>query len=157
MGSVMRTILLSFEPNWFDKLEKGEKKFEYRKNFPEGVTKAYFYVSNPVKAITGIAIFGEREKLEDWKEKYKDRPLDVKQKIDKLLINNKYAVPMLSFQPTNKIPLAKLRQDIPNFIVPRMYYYIDDSDLMDYLDNNLIHIGELRNNNFSVILDEDIY
>ena len=30
----MRTILLSFESIWFDKLENGETKFEYRKMLP---------------------------------------------------------------------------------------------------------------------------
>lgn len=56
----MSTILLSFEPEWFSLLENNIKKFEYRKHFPKGKTTVYFYVSNPVKAITGIAEFDER-------------------------------------------------------------------------------------------------
>ena len=78
----MSTILLAFEPDWFDKLSTGEKKFEYRKHFPKGNTTVFFYVSNPVKAITGIAEFAERESLNDWKEKYAERPVDVMERIN---------------------------------------------------------------------------
>ena len=61
----MKTILLSFEPEWFHLLESGEKKFEYRKHFPTEQTTAFFYVSVPEKMISGIAVFGEREKLSE--------------------------------------------------------------------------------------------
>ena len=73
----MSTILLSFEAEWFKKLESGEKKLEYRKHFSKGKTTVYFYVSQPVKAITGKAIFGEREALLDWKKRYHNRTQEV--------------------------------------------------------------------------------
>lgn len=130
----MNTILLSFEPEWFFLLESGQKKFEYRKHFPVGEnTTVYFYVSNPIKAITGVAVFGKREKLIDWKEKYSDRPAEVMNRISEFMEDCTYAIPMLSFTKAIQIPLEKLRQDVENFIVPRMYYYLDDSDLLDYL------------------------
>lgn len=73
----MKTILLSFEPEWFHLLESGAKKFEYRKRFPEEQTTAFFYVSAPEKMISGIAVFGERERLSDWPSKFSDRTPEV--------------------------------------------------------------------------------
>lgn len=152
----MSTILLSFEPDWFYKLETGEKKFEYRKHFPEGQTTVYFYVSQPVKAITGIAHFDVREKLEDWKVKYADRPQEVCDRIEDFSSDCRFAMPLLSFQPTNRIPLSQLQHDIPGFIVPRMYYYIDDSDLLLYLNRNLVPQGPALHHTFETIADNDI-
>ena len=126
----MSTILLSFESDWFFKLEKGEKKFEYRKHFPKGKTRVYFYVSRPVMAITGVADFSDREDLSKWLEKFSDRPNEVQERIHEMLLDCRYAVPCLSFQPTNRISLAQLRSDMPDFIVPRMYYYLDELPLL---------------------------
>ena len=153
----MSTILLSFEPEWFSLLESGKKKFEYRKHFPDGdETTVYFYVSNPVKAITGVAIFGKKEKLSLWKEKYSDRPVKVAERISEFMEDCNYAIPMLSFTKTVRIPLNQLRTDIKGFIVPRMYYYIDDSDLLNYLKVNLTPLEETYQNDFSFISDDDI-
>lgn len=79
-----RTILLSFTPDWFEKLEKGDMKYEYRKHFPEGNVIVYFYVSSPVKAITGLAHFACREELANWKIKYNDYSEDVRARISEL-------------------------------------------------------------------------
>ena len=152
----MSTILLSFESDWFALLERGEKKFEYRKNFPQGKTTVYFYVSKPVMAITGIAEFDEREELMKWKDKYKDKSEQVVERINDMLTDCRYAVPCLSFQPTNRIPLNQLRADLENFIVPRMYYYIDDLPLLDYLKSHLIPTDNLIVHDFSSISDNDI-
>lgn len=79
----MKTILLSFESEWFEYLKSGTEKFEYRKHFPdEEETLSYFYVSNPVKAICGIAMMGKREKLSEWVLKYKDKSIEVRNRID---------------------------------------------------------------------------
>lgn len=153
----MSTILLSFTPDWFEYLEKGIKKYEYRRHFPTGETTAYFYVSNPVKAITGIAHFGERQLLSSGKNKVVASPKEV---IDHVNDNNsgcRFAVPCLSFQPTNKIPLNTLRADVPGFIVPRMYYYIDDSDLLHYLQSNLRASGPKIEHLFCDTPQENIY
>lgn len=152
----MSTILLSFESDWFSLLEQGEKKFEYRKHFPKGKTTVYFYVSKPVMAITGIATFDEREELIRWKEKFKDRPVTVQERIAEMLTDCRYAVPCLTFQPTNRLSLSQLREDIDNFIVPRMYYYLDDLPLLDYLKHNLVPTGEMLVHSFDCIADDDI-
>lgn len=67
-----------------------------------------------------------------------------------------YAVPMLSFTKTIQIPLERLCQETEKFIVPRMYYYLDDSDLLDYLKANLTPVQETYINDFSIITDDDI-
>ena len=107
-------------------------------------------------AITGIATFDEREELVGWKEKYSDRPRVVQDLIDEMLTDCRYAVPCLTFQPTNRLPLNKLREEIDNFIVPRMYYYIDDLPLLEYLKCNLVPTGEMLIHRFDTIEDEDI-
>lgn len=63
---------------------------------------------------------------------------------------------MLSFTKTVRIPLNQFRTDIKGFIVPRMYYYIDDSDLLNYLKVNLTPLEETYQNDFSFISDDDI-
>lgn len=91
-------------------------------------TTAYFYVNQPVKTITGIAHFGKRENLIDSLAKHSARPQRVKDRIN----------------------------DFPNFIVSRMYYYINDSELPEYLQTNLLPTENTRINNFPFITDIDI-
>ena len=152
----MRTILLSFEPDWFSKLEEGKVKFEYRKNLPDESVKVYFYVSSPVKAISGIAIFGQRENLIDWKKKYQSRGPEVVSRIDDYLTDCRYVVPITQFQKTSSIPLSTIRNDIKNFVVPRMYYYIEGSELEQYLEKNLTEKDASIIHDFTTIGNDDI-
>lgn len=152
----MSTILLSFEPDWFNLIESGVKKFEYRKHFPKGETTVYFYVSAPVKGITGIAKFAVRESLEDWAIKYADRSEDVRSRIRNYSSDSRFAMPLLEFQKTNLLPLNQIRNEYPNFIVPRMYYYIDNDPLIEYLHSHLFPIDGARKHTFEVITDDDI-
>ena len=41
------------------------------------------------------------------------------------------------FENTNSIPLDKLRKDLTKFIVPQMYYFIENSELLSYLETYL--------------------
>mgnify|MGYP000204223650 CR=1 FL=1 len=52
----MRTMLLSFKPEWYNRIKDGSKIFEYRRTFPDEEIMAYMYVSAPVKAIKGIVL-----------------------------------------------------------------------------------------------------
>lgn len=152
----MRTILLSFTYDWFEVLQRGEKKFEYRKKFPENDTLVYFYVSRPVSAITGMAHFGKREELADWLVKYKDRSLGVRARIRDYLLDCRYAIPMDWFQKTNAIGLEQLRQEAPGFEVPRMYISLDGTELLEYLKREIKPIGKRMEFSFEEIKDEDI-
>ena len=144
----LRIMLLSFKPDVYRRVVTGEKIFEHRKVFPDEPVIAYLYVSAPVKAITGIMKLDNKISIESWKEKY-FYDLDAISRIDSYLEHHKYAMEITEFQETNSIPLDKLRQDISGFVVPQMYYFIEDSDLLDYLNKNLKPMGNKIVHDFS--------
>lgn len=149
----MRTMLLSFKADVYKRVISGEKIYEHRKVFPNEPIKAYLYVSSPIKAIVGIMYLGKRISIESWKDKFAYDAEAIK-RIDKYLRNYKYAMEILQFQNTNRISLEKLRTDIPSFIVPQMYYYIDDSKLLKYLENNLKGEGSSIKHTFDNITSD---
>ena len=132
----MRTILLSLKYDVFKRVLSGEKIFEHRKVFPNEPVKAYIYVSAPMKSICGIMYLSNKTSLHKWKEQYKDDPECVK-RIDEYLLNYKFAMQINKFKNTNSIPLSKLRDDLKKFVVPQMYYFIENSELLEYLEINL--------------------
>ncbi len=151
----MRTMLLSFKADVFQRLISGEKIYEHRKVFPEEPVLAYLYVSDPIKAIKGIMLLSNRTLIEDWKEKYAF-DLKAQHRIREYLKSNRYAMEINYFQNTNEISLNQLRKDIPGFVVPQMYYYIDDSSLLRYLKKNLVPVGERIIHDYSNISSEQI-
>jgi len=48
------TIIISIHPVFVEKILSGEKKYEFRKHFPEGVRYMLVYTTSPVKKITAI-------------------------------------------------------------------------------------------------------
>ena len=66
------------------------------------------------------------------------------------------AMEITNFQNTNMIPLEQLRNDLPGFVVPQMYYYIEDSLLLEYLENNLKPEGDLIKHSFKNITSDMI-
>ena len=55
----------------------------------------------------------------------------------------KYAMEIVEFQETTSVELAMLRRDLSKFIIPQSYYYLDGTELLDYLKE---HISELEVN-----------
>lgn len=151
----MRTILLSFKADVYQKVITGEKIYEHRKVFPDEPIKAYLYVSTPVKAVVGIMYLNNKTAIESWKEKYSYDKKAVR-RIVNYLQHYKYAMEIVAFQNTNKIPLEQLRLDLPGFVVPQMYYFIDETPLLYYLEQNLIPCGEKIVHDFSDITSEQI-
>lgn len=151
----MRTILLSFKADVYQKVISGEKIYEHRKVFPDEPIKAYLYVSAPVKAVVGIMHLNNKTEIEGWKEKYSYDEKAVG-RITKYLQHHKYAMEIVDFQDTNKIPLELLRVDLPGFVVPQMYYFIDETPLLCYLKQNLIPRGEKIVHDFSNITSDQI-
>lgn len=151
----MRTMLLSFKADVYKKVITGEKIYEHRKVFPDEPIKAYLYVSTPVKAMEGIMHLNDKTAIESWKEKY-SYDKDAIGRIDNYLQHHKYAMEISDFQDTNKISLEKLRIDLPGFVGPQMYYFIDDTPLLEYLKQNLIPYGEKIIHDFSHITSEQI-
>ena len=113
----MKTILISFQPKWFEQIKCGEKIFEYRTQFPKEPVRAYMYVSKPIQAITGYIEFGERIALTEWAEKYKNDK-EVYPRVKEYLKRRKYVDPMLQYVDTEPIFLEDLQKSISKFIIP---------------------------------------
>lgn len=101
----MRTMLLSFKPEWYNRIKDGSKIFEYRRTFPDEEIMAYMYVSSPMKMIVGRIHLGRRIDINTWKEQYKD-DMEVCERIDDFISRHTYAMPVLSFQMTKEIDLG---------------------------------------------------
>ena len=152
----MRTILLSFKPEWYNRIKEGSKIFEYRRTFPDEEILAYMYVSSPMKMIIGKIHLGRKIDINLWKEEYKD-DLEVYERTDDFLTRHTYAMPVLSFQLTKGIDLETLRQFNPNFVCPQMYYYLENyPDLFEFIKKNATDIGELQINSFEHIEKREI-
>lgn len=138
----MRTMLMSFKPDIYKKIYNGTKIFEHRQRFPDEPIKCYMYVSSPVQAITGIIYLGKRHLLSDWKEEFK-KDVSAVERICEFEESAKYAMEIVEFQETTSVELAMLRRDLSKFIIPQSYYYLDGTELLDYLKE---HISELEVN-----------
>lgn len=132
----LRKMLLSFKPEVYEKIKSGEKIFEHRRNFPDEPIMAYMYVGAPVKAITGIVYLGKRHLLSDWKKAFKDDK-DAVTRIEQYEKSYRYAIEIMEFQETTNIPLDDLRRDVPGFVAPQMYVYLDGTELGTYIENLL--------------------
>ena len=138
---LMRTMLLSFKADVYERVVAGEKIYEHRRVFPDDPIEAYLYVSAPKKVITGIMRLSHKVEIESWKALYSYDKAALA-RIEEYLKHHKYAMQIDDFQPTTEIPLSKLRIDLPGFTVPQMYYFIDGSDLHSYLRSNLHKTGQ---------------
>lgn len=52
--------------------------------------------------------------------------------------------------------MIRLRNDLSNFVVPQMYYYLDNTELLDYLEVNLKPEGRIIRHDFSHINSSQI-
>lgn len=134
----MRKMLLSFRPDVYEKIKSGVKIFEHRRNFPDEPIMAYMYVSSPMKAITGVVYLGKRHCLSDWLEYYKEDSNAVTRIKEYMeTYHYRYAMEIDSFQETSQISLDDLRENIPGFVAPQMYIYLDGTELLEYIESNL--------------------
>lgn len=133
----MRKILLSFKPNVYQKIFNGVKIFEHRRNFPDEPIMAYMYVSKPVRAITGIVYLNNRHVISDWKNEFA-ADSEAVERIENYEKSYRYAMEILEFQETTEIRLDDLKRDIPNFVVPQSYIYLDNNpELLEYIENQI--------------------
>jgi len=49
----------------------------------------------------------------------------------------RYAMEIAKFQETSKISLDDLRKNVPGFVAPQMYIYLDNTELLKYIESNL--------------------
>lgn len=151
----MRKMLLSFKPEVYEKIKSGKKKFEHRRNFPDESIMAYMYASAPIKAIKGIVYLGKRHLLSDWKEEFKnDKEAVVR--IEKYQELYRYAMEIDEFQDTAEISLGDLRRDIPGFVAPQMYIYLDGTELLDYIENKIEKLDGYIVHDYSVIKSAEV-
>lgn len=148
-------MLISLKEDVYKRVLSGEKIYEHRKVFPDESVKAYVYVSKPMKSICGIMYLSNKTSLMEWKEKYKDDPECVK-RIDEYLQQHKYGMEINRFENTNAIPLNILREDLTKFIVPQMYYFIENSELLSYLEMNLVPDGTVVTHTYENISSDMI-
>ena len=152
----MKTMLLSFKPQWFEKIENGSKIFEYRRSFANEEVMAYMYVSTPMKMVVGKIHLGKRININSWKDEYKDN-INVVGRIDDFLTRHQYAMPIISFQMTEAIDLETLRGFNPKFVCPQMYYYLENyPELFVFIRENAKDVGALKINNFENVSADDI-
>lgn len=149
----MRTMLLSFKPHVYERIKSGEKIFEHRRSFPNEPIKAYMYVSSPVCAVTGILYLGKRHNLVDWRNEFVD-DCEAVQRIENYMKKVNYAMEIECFQETTQIPLERLRRENEKFVCPQMYYYLDGTSLLDYIEKNLEEKEILLNHSFDKITSE---
>ena len=147
----MKTILLSLKAPVFNNVHSGKKIFEHRKCFPDEPIKAYIYVSSPVKAISGILYLSNKTSLHDLRKKYEFDQSCVSRIDDYLNRGYQYVMQIDKYIATNEIKLDCLRKELSKFVVPQMYYFIDNTDLLTYLNNNLLNTGYEINNTFDHI------
>lgn len=152
----MKIMLLSFKPSVYSKLLSGIKIYEHRKVFPNEPIKAYLYVSSPICAITGILYLGKRHSIKEWRRIYSYDEKAIK-RIDNYLLTQNYAMEIEKFEETSSIPLDVLRTDLSKFVVPQMYYYLNEgSELLEYLQNNIKPTGIIITHEFDNITSDDI-
>ena len=110
----MRTMLLSFRQDVFQRVISGDKIYEHRRSLPDEPVKAYVYVSRTTQAICGIMYLSNKTSLNEWKEKYKD-DLACVGRIEDYLKQHQYGMEINKFVFTNAIPLAVKIQSIQGF------------------------------------------
>lgn len=66
----MRTMVMSFKPDVYERIACGQKIFEHRRTFPDETIKVYMYVSKPICAVMGILLLGKRHSLQKWKQEF---------------------------------------------------------------------------------------
>lgn len=133
----MRKILLSFKTDVYDRVVADTKIYEHRRVFPNEPIEAYLYVSSPKQVITGKMILKNKQQLIDWLEKY-ESDSEVCERISSYLQFYSCVMEIAEFQETTEIPLSELRSNLEKFIIPQMYYYIDDSPLLNYIEDHLL-------------------
>ena len=152
----MRKMLLSFKPSVYKNIYAGVKIFEHRRNFPNEPIMAYMYVSKPVRAITGIVYLNNRHKLIDWEQDF-DHDSEALQRIADYRKLYRYAMEIAEFQETNTISLDDLKRDLPRFVAPQSYIYLDNNpDLLKYIEDRIVEQGINVKHDFSVITSDQV-
>lgn len=123
----MKEIFLSFRPEYFKPLLYGIKKYEYRKRFCDEKTRAYLYLSGKSKQVVGVMELDQPIRLDFTRENYVN-DLKTLKRVDEYILNKDInAIPIRSLTLfDNPISLDEIRNEIPNFMPPQMYFVLDN-------------------------------
>lgn len=123
----MKEIFLSFRPEYFKTLLYGIKKYEYRKRFCDEETRAYLYLSGKSRQVVGVMELGSPIRLDLTRENYLKYPETLKRVDEYILSKDINAVPIKSLSLfDNPISLDEIREEIPDFMPPQMYFVLDN-------------------------------
>lgn len=146
----MKTVLLSFNPKYYEPLKNGEKKYEYRSRFANDDIKAYLYLSSPIRKVVAIVYFGKRISLEKMLEMYADNSNAVCRINDYInQYKKKYAVPVLKIDFLEPISLEEIRKHIPGFMPPQSYMIIKENSELEEI------LKKMNYNGSSIVLDHE--
>lgn len=130
-----KIIFLSFRPEFFRPILYDIKKYEYRKRFCNEPTRAYLYLSSPIKKVIGIMELGIPIHIDEIIKQYNEKSIIYLRMKECLNNGEKLAIPIESFalfkQP---ISIEKIKEIDSNFSVPQCYLKLDNYPLVyDYL------------------------
>ncbi|NLI71458.1 MAG: hypothetical protein GX361_01840 [Bacteroidales bacterium] len=147
---------MSFWPSVYKKISEQVKLIEYRRTFPKECKIAYMYVSKPVKAVCGILYFGDKHMLLDWKKQYSNNS-EIIDRINESLEKYRYGMEIKGFQKIKPITLDELRENVLGFVAPQSYLLLENNKpLAEYLERNIVLIGDKIENDFSNAYPEHI-
>ena len=121
--------LMSFWPSVYERIKKGEKTIEFRRVFPKENRFAYMYVTKPIKAIKGIIYFGEKHTISELKVIYKNNPNMLAQ-VENNLDSYRFGVDIIGFKEIEAITLEELRRNVPDFVAPQSYLFLETNPLL---------------------------
>lgn len=152
----MRTMILSFSPEWYPYLKSGEKIFEHRKRICKEPVEAYIYLGLPYREIVAKIVMGERENISEWLDKYSYDKKAI-ERIQDCLTRNNYAKPILSYQEIYPIDVKKMEKELDAFRVPISYMFIDDRpDILNYIRDHETNISKEITHDFCNLSSDKI-
>lgn len=108
-------------------LYEGIKMYEYRRRFCDCETKAYLYLSGNVQKVVGVMILGKKIRLDLTRDNYLEYEDTLKRVDEYIALGDVNAIPIKSLALfESPISLEEIRESIPGFMPPRMYYVLND-------------------------------
>ena len=150
-----KEIFLSFKPEFFRPILYGMKKYEYRKRFCKEETRAFLYLTSPVREVVGIIEFGAPVDIEGIMDTF-SKKADVYRRLEACMISGeKLAIPIISLRLCKKpIHISKIKSIDPSFTVPRSYLNIRKyKSVYEYLDTRELYDPEFYNSHEAIYAD----
>lgn len=140
LDPTLPTLLMSIHQEYVEQILQGSKIIEYRKRFFKHGFQAFVYTTGIhggielfmkcAPAIRGdaktLAQIGQQVQHDDYDEIYDYFSPK----------NDGYEIPILETSSLEKITLSKLREILPNIVVPQAYLFLDTPEkkpLLNYL------------------------